>query len=185
MEKIGAFFAEKGPVYLISQSFGVVAAVLLLASFQQRTHKRIVVMQSCAGLLFGIQYLLLGAYEGMVCNFIGMIRSFTFSFRNKSKIVDSVFCPAFFAAAFGISTIITYKDLFSLMPLGAMIISSFVLWIPQTQKLRALTLPTSVMWLIYNIACGSVVASLTEVFCEISIIIGLIRFREKKAEKEV
>lgn len=185
MEKIGSFFLGKGTVYLISQIIGIIAAVLLLFSFQQRTHKRIVVMQACAGLLFGIQYLMLGAYEGMACNFIGMFRSFTYSFRNKSKIVDSVLCPTFFAIAFGISAIITYKNLFSFLPLVAMVISSFVLWIPQTQKLRALTLPTSAMWLVYNIACGSVVATATEIFCEVSIIIGLIRFREKKAKKEV
>lgn len=181
MEKIEAFFLGKGTSYFISQIIGIVAAVLLLASFQQKTHKRIVFMQACAGMLFGIQFLMLGAYEGMVCNFIGMFRSFTYSFRTKSRIVDSVFCPAFFALAFLIGTVITYKNLFSLMPLIAMVISSFVLWIPQTQKLRVLTFPTSALWLVYNIICGSVSGIITELSCEASIIISLFRFREKKA----
>ena len=66
--------------------------------------------------------------------------------------------------------------------MSAMIISSFVIWNPKTQQLRALTLPTSAMWLIYNIICGSVSGILTEIFCEASIIIGLIRFRSKKSK---
>lgn len=181
MEKIEAFFLGKGIKYFISQLIGAVAAVLLLSSFQQKTHKRIVFMQACAGLLFGIQFLLIGAYEGMACNFIGMFRSFSYSFRNKSKIIDSIFCPIFFAIAFTVGTVFTYKNLFSLMPLVAMIISSFVLWIPQTQKLRALTFPTSALWLVYNFLCGSVSGVITESSCILSIIIGLIRFRKKKS----
>lgn len=180
MDFIRSFFLGKGTVFFISQVLSLIAAVLLLASFQQRTHKRIVVMQACSGLLFGTQYLLIGAYEGMICNFIGMLRSVIYSFRGKSKYVDSIICPSVFALSFLISGVITYQNAFSHLPMIAMAIASFVMWNPKTQQLRALTLPTSFMWLIYNIACDSYVAILTEICCEISIIIGLIRFREKK-----
>lgn len=66
--------------------------------------------------------------------------------------------------------------------MGAMVLASFVLWSPKTQRLRVLTLPSSFMWLVYNAANSSYVACLTEVLCEISIVIGLIRFRDKKAK---
>lgn len=180
MELISSFFLGKGVKFLISQIISIIAAVLLLSSFQQRTHRKIVVMQAFAGLLFGTQYLLIGAYEGSICNYIGMFRAIAYSFRGKNKFIDSLFCPSLFALAFIISGIVTYKNLFSLLPIAAMIMASFVLWNVKTQQLRALTLPTSVMWLIYNAYHSSYVAVLTEVFCEISIIIGLIRFRNKK-----
>lgn len=177
------FFAEKGAAFIASQIISIIAAAFLLLSFQQRTHRRIVAMQAISGLLFATQYFLLGAYEGMICNLIGMFRACTYYFRGKFKFVDSVLCPCFFALAFVISGIFTYKNPFSLMPMGAMIIASFVMWSPRTQRLRALTLPSSVMWLIYNAACSSYVACLTEFLCEVSIIIGLIRFREKRTRK--
>ena len=113
---------------------------------------------------------------------VGMARAVTYSFRGKSKFVDSIACPIIFAAAFVVSSIVTYKNLFSLLPMGAMVLASFVLWSPKTQRLRALTLPSSFMWLVYNAANSSYVACLTEVLCEISIVIGLIRFRDKKAK---
>ncbi len=170
--------------FIVSQIFSAIATFLLLFSFQQKTHKKIVLMQAASGVLFGIQYMLIGAYEGMICNYIGAIRSIVYSFRGRSKIVDSIICPAVFAVIFAISGIITYKNIFSLLPIVAMAISSFVLWSPKTQQLRALSMPTSAMWLVYNAISHSYVAVLTEVLNLISIIIALIRFRSTKEVKK-
>ena len=85
---------------------------------------------------------------------------------------------------FVISGIVTYKNIFSLLPIVAMFIASFVLWMPKTQQLRALTMPTSAMWLVYNAVSHSYVAVLTEVLNLISIVIALIRFRSGKEVKK-
>ena len=139
-------------------------------------------MQAVAGLLFGTQYLMLGAYEGMVGNIVGFTRSIAYCFRGKSKFVDSIFCPIIFSILAGIGGLLTYASPASLLPMAAMIISSFVMWSPKTQQLRALTIPTSMMWLIYNVICSSYSGVITEVCNLISIVIGLIRFRKKKSE---
>lgn len=180
MEFIKNYFAENDITFIISQLIGAAAAALLLLSFQQRTHKRIVVMQIFSGLLFSVQYLMIGAYEGMVGNIVGLTRGIAYSFRTKSKLVDSIACPIIFAVLAGLGGLATYSSPVSLLPMAAMMISSFVLWNPKTQQLRALTFPTSFMWLIYNIICRSYSGVITEVLSEISIIIGLIRFRKKK-----
>lgn len=183
MDFITTFFVGKDTTFIISQIVGFVAAALLLFSYQQRTHRRIVAMQFCSGMLFALQYFMLGAYEGMVGNMVGFTRSIVYCFRGKSKFADSIACPIVFAVLAGIGGAITYSSPISLLPMAAMIISSFVMWNPKTQELRALTLPTSVMWLIYNIICGSYSGTLTEILSEISIIIGLIRFRSRKNSK--
>ncbi len=179
MDFIKEYFAGKDTVFIISQIIGLLAAAILLFSFQQRTHKRIVAMQACSGMLFAIQYLMIGAFEGMAGNIIGMIRSVIFLFRGKSKFVDSLACPIVFAALAAISGIITYSSFSSLLPMAAMMISSFVMWNPKTQQLRALTVPTSLMWLIYNIINSSYSGTATEIFNLLSIAIGLFRFRKK------
>ncbi len=182
MNAIKNLIAENGIVYLISQIISIIATFFLLLSYQQRTHRRIVCMQAIAGLLFGTQYLMIGEYAGMICNYLGMVRGVCYSFRKKSKIVDSPIMPCIFAVLFAASTVFTYESPVSLLPTVAMIISSFVLWNIKAQQLRALTLPTSVMWLIYNASCGAVVAVGTELLSEVSIFIGLFRFRKKKEE---
>ncbi len=180
MNFITNYFANKDITFIISQTIGFAAAALLLLSYQQRTHRRIVAMQFCSGFLFATQYFLLGAYEGMVGNIVGFSRCIAYYFRGKSKFADSIACPIIFAVLAAAGGALTYESPVSLLPMAAMIISSFVIWNPRTQQLRALTLPTSFMWLIYNIICGSVSGAITEILCEISIIIGLIRFRKNK-----
>lgn len=182
MEFIKNYFETKGAVFIISQFIGFVAAAILLLSFQQRTHRRIVAMQACSGLLFAIQYLMIGAYAGMAGNLVGVIRSLVFMQRGKSKFADSIACPIVFAVIAAISGIITYEKPISLLPMAAMMISSFVMWSPKTQKLRALTMPTSAMWLVYNIIEKSYAGTATEIFNLLSIIIALIRFRKKKTK---
>lgn len=181
MDIISNYFADKDITFIISQVIGFVAAALLLLSFQQKTHRRIVVMQFCSGLLFATQYFLLGAYEGMVGNIVGFIRSIVYCFRGKSKFADSIICPIIFSILAGAGGLLTYTSPVSLLPMAAMMISSFVIWNPRTQELRALTIPTSLMWLIYNIICGSVSGTVTEILCQLSIYIGLFRFRNKKS----
>lgn len=181
MDFIKDYFSGKDATFIISQIIGFTAAAILLLSFQQRTHKRIVAMQACSGLLFAIQYFMLGAYEGMAGNITGLIRSLVFLFRGKAKFVDNIACPVVFAIIAAISGIMTYTSPASLLPMAAMMISSFVMWNPKTQQLRALTMPTSLMWLIYNLICDSYSGTVTEIFNLLSIIIGLIRFRDKKS----
>lgn len=183
MDFTAEFFSGKDAKFIVSQCIGFVAAAILLLSVQQKTHKRIVVMQAFSGFLFAVQYFMLGAYEGMTGNLVGMTRSIAFSFRGKSKFVDSIACPIIFAILAGAGGLLNYTSPASLLPMAAMMISSFVVWNPHTQQLRALTIPTSLMWLIYNVICSSYSGIATEVFNQISIIIGLIRFRKKKTEK--
>ncbi len=183
MDFITSFFEGKDLKFIISQTIGLIAAALLLLSFQQRTHKRIVLMQFCSGFLFALQYFLLGAYEGMVGNIVGFTRSIAYCFRGKSKFVDSIFCPIIFSVLAGLGGLLTYASPASLLPMIAMMISSFVMWSPKTQQLRALTVPTSLMWLVYNVICNSWSGTVTEICNLISIAIGLFRFREKKNSK--
>ncbi len=180
MDFIKNYFSGKDATFIVSQCIGFLAAAILLLSFQQKTHKKIVIMQACSGLLFAVQYFMLGAYEGMIGNLVGMTRSIAFSFRGKSKLVDTIACPIIFSLLAGAGGLLTYTSPASLLPMAAMMISSFVMWNPHTQQLRALTMPTSLMWLIYNVICSSYSGVVTEVFNLISIIIGLIRFRKKK-----
>lgn len=179
MDFLTNYFSGKDTKFIISQLIGFVAAALLLLSFQQRTHRRIVVMQACSGFLFAVQYFLLGAYEGMIGNVVGFTRSIAYSFRGKSKAVDHIACPVVFAILAGLGGLATYTNPASLLPMAAMMISSFAIWSPKTQQLRALTMPTSAMWLVYNVICSSYSGIVTEVLNLISIVIGLIRFRKK------
>ena len=158
----------------IGQIIGFVAMGIIVVSYQQKTHKNILVFQMVSGLLFTIHYILLGAYTGAVMNLLGAFRSLVYANRDK-KWASSVVWPILFSVGFLISGILTWNNTYSVFPLIAMLMSSVVLWIEQPKINRIFSLPTSTCWLIYNIKKISIAGIVTEIFVLTSIIIGIIR----------
>lgn len=163
----------------IGQIIGFVAMAIIVASYQQKSHKNILTFQMVSGLLFTVHYIMLGAYTGAVMNLLGAVRSLVYSNRGK-KWSSSILWPICFSIAFLISGILTWDNVFSVFPLIAMLMSSVVLWIEQPKINRILSLPTSSCWLIYNIKTLSYPGIITEIFVLSSIIIGIIRLDIKK-----
>lgn len=163
----------------IGQIIGFVAMAIIVASYQQKSHKNILTFQMISGLLFTVHYIMLGAYTGAVMNLLGAVRSLVYSNRGK-KWSSSILWPICFSIAFLISGILTWDNVFSVFPLIAMLMSSVVLWIEQPKINRILSLPTSSCWLIYNIKTLSYPGIITEIFVLSSIVIGIIRLDIKK-----
>lgn len=155
---------------------------IIVASYQQKSHKNILTFQMVSGLLFTVHYLLLGAYTGAVMNLLGAFRSLVYSNRGK-KWSSSIIWPVCFSIAFLISGILTWDNIFSVFPLIAMLMSSVVLWVEKPKINRMLSLPTSTCWLIYNIKTLSYPGITTEIFVLTSIIIGILRLDIKRKKK--
>lgn len=166
----------------IGQIVGFAAMAIIVASYQQKSHKNILTFQMVSGLLFTVHYLLLGAYTGAIMNLLGAFRSLVYSNRSK-KWASSKIWPVIFSIAFFISGILTWDNIFSLFPLIAMLMSSVVLWIEKPKVNRIFSLPTSTCWLIYNIKTLSYPGIITEIFVLSSIIIGILRLDIKKKNK--
>ncbi len=169
---------------IIGQIVGFIAMAIIVISYQQKTHKNILLFQMVSGLLFTVHFLLLGAYTGAIMNLLGALRSLVYSNREK-KFTSSVIWPILFTIGFAVSGILTWDGWISVVPLIAMIMSSIVLWIENPKINRALSIPTSTCWLVYNIKITepSYAGIATEIFVLTSIIIGIIRLDIKKKNK--
>lgn len=169
---------------IIGHIIGFVAMTIIVISYQQKTHKNILLFQMVSGLLFTVHFLLLGAYTGAIMNLLGALRSLVYSNRGK-KFTSTIVWPILFTIGFAVSGILTWDGWISIVPLIAMIMSSIVLWIENPKINRALSIPTSACWLIYNIKIPepSYAGIATEIFVLSSIIIGIIRLDIKKKNK--
>ncbi len=166
----------------IGQIIGFVAMGIIVFSYQQKSHKNILTFQMVSGLLFTIHYFLIGAYTGCISNLIGAGRSAIYANRGKNAFTSFKLWPVIFSVVFIASGIPTWLNLFSAFPMIAMVVSSVVLWIDSPKINRALSIPTSACWLIYNIATLSYAGIATEIFVLSSIIIGMIRLDRKQAK---
>ena len=181
-------------IEIIAQVVGIFGMIANFVSFQQKKQKTAILCQFFSAFLFGINYLLLGAYIGAILNVVGVIRAGVFVNREKLNAEHPVWLIVFILAfasgylltflAFGTKP--TLQNLIiEILPVIAMILSTVSYRLNRAKDIRRFGLFCSPLWLVYNIFCFSIGAIISEVLNLISIIIGIIRIDLKgKQDKD-
>lgn len=166
---------------VIAQIIGAVGLLCAVLSFQQRTHRLIVVFQILSCSAFCVHFTLLGAYTGAILNLIGVLRSIVFVNKGKrwadSKIWLVVFCGM--SIAVGVAT---WNNIFSALPIAGMICTTVAFWVKTPKYVRLIAFPSSPLWLIYNLINNSYAGVITEVVNMCSIITAMIRLDYRKTK---
>ncbi len=176
--------------FLISQIFGTVAACIIVASFQFKDVRKLLVMQTLSSVLFALQFVFLGAYAGCICNVLGAVLRIAVYFRDKNGILPgerkgrtpfaSVWFWAF-CAAFAAVGAVTYAGIVSLIPSVAMIVFTYAIWNADAKFIRKLNFFICCpMWLAYNIFNFAIAGIVTEIFNLLSVALSWYRFFANK-----
>ena len=168
--------------FLAAQIIGVIALVFSAVSFQQNTHKKIMLCQMIAGLLFAIHFFMIGAFTGGITNSIAVVRSIIFYNRDRKWASGSVW-PFLFCAAFVLSGILTWQGPLSLLPILAMVVNTFTFAATNPTVVRTTILFSSPLWLAYNCISLSFPGIINESFVIVSTIVGIIRFDREKLKQ--
>lgn len=185
---------------ILIQLLGFIGIALGIIAVQFNTHKNIVFCKTLAEIPYLIQYIFLNAYVGMVMGVVGIIRNIIFTKRIKEGKDNKLYILIFSAITIivGCVTIalsweqtvnvmakftsiawhkILFAILFSALSIIAKIFSTVAYGIKEPKTLRALNLPASFMWFIYNLVFFSISGILHELFLMTSIIIAMIRYK--------
>lgn len=172
------------------QLIGFGAALCEFLSYQQKTQKRIMLVQSSANGLWILHMLLLGAPAASVQNIIGFARALVYSRRSESKWARSPWWYAVFIVASGIATVFTWRSegWYAIFPFLAMLFSTVSYSFSDAFRVRSMSLLVVPCWETYNIIHGSVAGICTEIFNFISLIVGIVRMdipklKEKRRQK--
>ena len=176
----------------IAQAIGIVAMVFNIFSFQQKSAKRVITFQLFGGMLFAVNYLLLGAPVGMCMNIVAVIRAVVYSNREKFR-ADRLFWVILFTALYVLSYILSFtvfgleftfrNAVFELLPVIAMVAVTVSFRLQSAAMIRKLGFISSPCWLTYNVVNFAVGGMICEIFSICSIIIGLIRYDLKPRRK--
>lgn len=174
--------------YVLSQIFVIINAALLMATYQLKTRKSILIVSFMALLANGVAYVLLSAWSGFAMVFVAMIRNIIFIIDEKKngkndKITkkDIVILVVLYAISI-ISAVYTYEGILSMMSVVATMLYTYSVWQKKTSVYKILGIIIEVIWIIYNIYIVSIFGIIIEVVLLISAIIGIIR--ENKLKKE-
>lgn len=165
--------------FIIAQVFGFLAMLVSISMYQFNKHKKVMLLMVLCALLWCCHYTFLGLFTPVAMNFLGAVKNFIFSFK-EGRQIESKTIPIIFLILSVVSTLLTWKDAWSVLPLIASVFAIVAQWQINVKHLRLLTIPVCVCWFIYNINNQSWAGTANEVFVLISIIVALIR--NKKTE---
>lgn len=162
----------------ITALLGYVAFLVGIIAFQSNKQKHIVLLKAFTDICFGVQYILLGAYTGAATDLVGCIRNLIFAKEFKRKSTQYIITAFFIAIMIAIG-IVTWDGYLTLLAIAGKLCTTISFSIKNTKYLRLFTIPSGLMWIIYNAVTGSVGGVLYEAMVIVSIIIAAYRYDRK------
>lgn len=156
---------------------GICAVCLYLLGYLQKKRKSIIILNLSSRILYIIQYVLLGAFEGALLDVCGSASSVLA--QNKERGIIKRHFLVFFVGvnlaiiAIGLSL---YVNVFSLFPIIGVLFHTCAFWIDDEKWIRRVSLLGCPFWLIYNFVSGAYGSCIGDVLSMVSIGIAMIRY---------
>lgn len=159
---------------VLVQGLGALGVLASVIAFQCRSHRKIMFFRTMNELLFGVQYLLLGAYTGAAMNLVGCVRNEVFA-RQVAHKRSTTATRVIFSVLFLAFSALTWSGGKSVLIAAAKVASTFAYGCKNTVRMRYIVLATSAVWFTYNLLVGSAAGVVCEAFTISSILVALIR----------
>lgn len=166
---------------LISFIVGIAAVALYFLGYLQKKRTHIILINVSARILYIIQYLLLGAYEGALLDVAGAVSSLL-AHRKDTALIKK-YRLVFFV---GINVVLifaglaVYKNVFSLLPVIGVLLHTGAFWMENEKRIRQVSFLGSPFWLVYNILNKAYGSCIGDVLSMISLGIAMTTERSKE-----
>lgn len=133
-------------------------------------------IQTIATALSCIQYLLIGALSGFALNIVCIIRNFIFNYRDKKQSKD-LLSPIVLSLCIAVASIFSWEGMHSLLITLGLVVNTMCMGLFDAKAFRKTILISSSLILLYNIFASSYSGILSESISLVSVIIGILRYR--------
>lgn len=180
---------------IIAQVIGICATVLTISSFQFKTQKSIMTVQSISTVLWTLHFFMLGAFSGCLLNLLCAIRSMVYARRSTKAWAASVSWVYIFTVSALVIYILQFlvfgvepgirNFIVEFLPTLGVIATNIGYRLETGFKVRCSQFISSPTWLAYNVFSGSIGGVITEIISFCSAVVGIIRhdikdLRQKK-----
>lgn len=166
---------------LIAQAIGLMAVIMFLLSYQQKQRKNIIVFNATSRVLYIIQYIMLGAFEGAVLDILGTVSSIAAQNKDKSIVNKHFkFIVIFINVIILIAGLLLYENVFSVFPVIGVILHTSAFWINKEKTIRRVSFLGSPFWLVYNLSSCAYGSAVGDVLTMLSIGIAIYRYDIKR-----
>ncbi len=162
---------------LIANIIGIAAVAMFVLSYQFKTRKGIIFFNAGSRVLYVLQYILLGAFEGAVLDTVALLVSVLarkkddgwFSHHPKVTVIGA----NLFVVAMGL---LFYKNIFSLLPIAGVLFETGALWLNKEKEIRFVSFFGAPFWLAYNLVFAAYGSAIGNVMTMASIGIAIVRY---------
>lgn len=161
----------------LAQAVGAVGVAAFLLSFHVKSNKALLGLQMLANTLFGVQFVLLGAFSGCLSMGVLILRNLFILLRERYAWAGRRGWLYLFLLLFLACNLYTWSGPVSLLPLAASAGSTAAYWQNNARAYRTANLfCASPCWLAYDLLVGSYAGAVNETIALVSIISSIIRF---------
>lgn len=164
---------------------GIFAVALFLLSYQQKKRKNIILFNATSRVLYIIQYVLLGAFEGAVLDILGTVSSVVADNKDKGFVKKyTKLCLILMDIVILAAGLILYENIFSLFPIAGVILHTSAFWISDEKIIRRVSFLGSPFWLVYNLVSHAYGSAIGDVLTMVSIGVAIYRY-DIRGERKV
>jgi len=160
-------------MFVLSQILAVFATISIGCTYFVNDKVKVLIFCLLYCIFYGTHYLLLGAITGFLVTLVSLIRNIIFYINSKKNKQNSKVLLIILIIFALISGLFSYKNIFSLLPIIASIISTYSVWQDDIKKYKYLALPVGVCYLGYAISINSYASIITETILLITVIVGI------------
>ena len=169
-------------IYIASQTLGFTAFIISLIAYHKKDKEKIFKTMLIANILDVCHYLLLHAYSGCITKIIALVRNEVIILKEKNQKLNSKLVLFLIFTVYIISGIISYQNIFSILPILAATIYLFFIWNGNELQVKKVAFFCYFLWLIYNICVFSVAGIISNCISIVSTFIAI--YNSKKQDQE-
>ncbi|MDO4978884.1 MAG: YgjV family protein [Candidatus Saccharibacteria bacterium] len=172
----GSFLSSE-TAFILAQIVGGFVVLLAIVHAFQKDRKYILVCNALSNALCVLQYLLLGAYTGIICCVIAILRNVVFS-RYKNKVPFGIFL--IFATVLVVSNIPFVHHFYDVLPVLNVLIYSAAICQSKVHKIKGALIFTGISGIIYDIFEHAYVGLLLNAVDLLGGLAGVYRYRKEQ-----
>ena len=169
--------------FIIAQTLGVLSLLLIIVGVQFKTKEQIIMSSIIANVLLSIQYFLLNAITASVILVLNAIRCIVFYLYKKKNLKPSLVTLMIFEIITIISGVLSWQNVWSIIPIVATIVYTYGLWQDNVRVLKTSTAIIGLSWTIYDLMVRAFIAAIQDILQFVSAIISLIRLKLNSSKR--
>ena len=167
------------PLNATAQIIGFIPLALSFFTFLSNKRKKIIFIKIITDCMWALHFFLLGEVVGGSVNAINTVRNVIFSQKHR-RWASHIAIPIIFGALTVGSALLRWQEWYSFLPMLGSLLAVIGFWCNDPRNIRRLNLPAVLLWLIYGIITGSISSVLCNALTITSILIAMLRHRERK-----